>query len=194
MKRATFWLLTLFFSISCLAQHSWEVKHLPGFLVPHNANMYNMMAHIQGVEVGRQWRLDSGGNIDRRQQQPLVGVALTYFALGNQINGKGYCLHGFYEVGQRLFRRTSVRARLSVGVGYLSRQFDVFGNPQNRAIGSHVNGFMQATIPPGINLTVQQGPLPDTGIKQHQGRRQHRYGQENNQPHHEQNSRKMCRA
>lgn len=142
-QRTLLWLICLSTSI-LQAQHSWETRVLPGFLVPHNAGMAEMMSHIVGLEVGRQWRLDSGGSVDKRQNHPVAGIGLSYFDLGKSINGKALCLQGFYEAGISVSKNTSLRARLSVGTGYLSKEFNPFTNPQNRAIGSHVNGFMQA--------------------------------------------------
>lgn len=145
MKFAALFWLGMFCSLQAAkAQQSWECKVLPGFLIPHNAGMTEMMSHITGFEVGRQWRIDSGGAVDRRQNHPVAGVGFSYFDLGKSINGKALCLQAFYEAGIGISANTSLRARLSVGTGYLTKQFDAFTNPMNRAIGSHVNGFMQA--------------------------------------------------
>ncbi|MBS3915166.1 MAG: acyloxyacyl hydrolase [Bacteroidetes bacterium] len=123
--------------------------------------MQNQMRHVFGVEIGRQWRIDSGGNIDRRQHHPVAGTGLVFFNLGSSVNGHGYAWNGFYEAGIPLGSKTSLRFRLSVGIGYLDKQFELNNNRWNRAIGSHVNGFMQALgyfeSPLGKRVDMQLG-------------------------------------
>lgn len=140
------WLTLFFCTIGCsMAQNGWESRFYRAFVVPHNVAMTDMMSGVSGFELGRYWRVDSGGRIDLRQYHPIVGVAAHCFNLGNQINGYSAGINAFYEAGVPLFHKLSLRARLAVGSGYLTQQFNIFSNPRNRAIGSHVNGFMQVT-------------------------------------------------
>jgi hypothetical protein len=144
-KKAILWLFICPFLQLTHAQHSWEARYLPGFLVPHHADMVEMMAHTSGIEVGRQWKLDSGGIVEKIQDHPTAGIGITYFHLGKSVNGEAYTIQGFYEAGRPFLKTSSLRARLCVGAGYLTKQFNVVSNPLNRAIGSNINGFMQIT-------------------------------------------------
>lgn len=145
MKKATLWLFISFaFYQQVASQASWEAKYMRAFIVPHNEEMTEMMSHVNMYEFGRQWRIDSGSRVDRMQDHPVSGVALHFYQLGRDLNGVAGGIHGFYEAGRPLSAKLSFRFRLSVGAGYLTEQFHIFSNPKNRAIGSHVNGFMQA--------------------------------------------------
>lgn len=152
MKRIAALFLILFNLLSASAQHGWEARILPGFLVPHHEDMARQMAHVSGFEVGREWKIDSAGYIARHQNHPYAGIALSYFNLGNDINGHALCIQNYYDAGIPLGKRSSLRGRFSVGLGYLNKEYDINTNPMNRSIGSHYNGFMQI-------LTYVQTPL-----------------------------------
>lgn len=152
MKRQAVILFLFALSRFAEAQHAWEAKTMYGFLIPHHEDMSQMMTHIQGVEIGRQWKIDSNGVLDRKQFHPYAGIGLTWFNLNKSINGNGFAINGFYDAGLRLGIKSSLRGRFSLGLGYLTKDFDVFNNPTNRAIGSHFNGFMQI-------LTYLQRPV-----------------------------------
>jgi hypothetical protein len=145
MRRAILWLfIASVFNLSLIAQRAWEARYYRAFLVPHNQIMTDMMKGVNGFELGRAYRIDSGGKIDKRQYHPIAGIAIHYFQLNSHLSGSAFGVQGFYEAGLKISNRTSLRARMSFGLGYLTKQFDVYTNPMNRAIGSHFNGFMQA--------------------------------------------------
>lgn len=160
-RKAIAWLMPFLFLPALQAQNSWEAKLLPGFLVPHHADMAEMMKHTAGIEIGRQWRIDSAGTAAIRQHHPLAGIGFTYFQLGSDIAGKAFALNLFYEAGIPVGKNSSLRARLSTGAGYLTAQFHPFNNPKNGAIGSHVNGYMQLLTymasPIGRHTTLTYG-------------------------------------
>jgi Lipid A 3-O-deacylase (PagL) len=146
--------LYIFFTIfnQAQSQHGWEAKVLPGFLVPHHSDMANQAAHVTGFEFGREWKVDSMGFIAKRQQEPYAGIALSYFNLGNSINGNAFTIQNFYDAGIKLHGNTTLRGRFSVGLGYLTKEYNNVTNPMNRSIGSNFNGFMQI-------LTYVQTPI-----------------------------------
>jgi hypothetical protein len=77
-RKAIAWLIPFLSLPHIHAQNSWEAKLLPGFLVPHHADMAEMMKHTAGIEIGRQWRIDSAGTAAIRQHHPLAGIGFTY--------------------------------------------------------------------------------------------------------------------
>ncbi|MBL7812022.1 MAG: acyloxyacyl hydrolase [Bacteroidetes bacterium] len=123
-------------------QHNWGFRTLPGFLVPHHEDMQAMMAHTTAFELTREWRLDSSGILFKRHRNPFVGLGLNYMDLGNSINGKAFTFFACYDLGLLGTQKWSLRGRLGVGTGYLTKMYSQ-ANPMNRAIGSHFNGFMQ---------------------------------------------------
>jgi hypothetical protein len=152
---------TSFLSLS--GQHSWSVKGQVGFLLPHHEDMQAMMAHVTGYELAREWKLDSAGFLAHRHKEPRVAMGVNYLDLGNKINGKAYTVFGYYELGLISYKKFSIRGRFGGGLGYLTKQFNAFTNPMNRAIGSHVNAFMNASgylqwrVTPRIALQLGMG-------------------------------------
>lgn len=106
-----------------------------------------MSSHCLNLEVAREWKVDTmGGLLHSAQRAPYTGIAFNYIDLFQRINGKVLSVNGYYDAGIAGNLRTSLRARVTVGVGYLTRQWDPFTNPRNRAIGSNINGMMQAAF------------------------------------------------
>jgi len=133
----------LFITCSAFAQKAWESKIIAGFLVPHHEDMVQMMAPIRGFEISRSWKIDSAGSVAIKQNHPYCGIGVNYFNLGKSINGNAFTAFGYYDAGINLKSKTTLRGRFAFGVGYLTKQYNAFTNPLNRAIGSNINGFMQ---------------------------------------------------
>lgn len=128
------------------SQHAWSFRTYPGFLAAHHDDMQAMGSHVVGFEAGREWRMDKDGALAKSQKQPFAGIGLNHIRLFNDISGNVSSLFGYYDAGFYGDEKTSYRFRLTTGVGLLSRQWDVYTNPKNRAIGSRFNGMMQAAI------------------------------------------------
>lgn len=142
-------ILTTIFILSVTSlpgQHAWAFRTFPGFLAAHHEDMQAMNSHSLGFELCREWKIDSGTAITKKQRQPYVGVGVNGFHLFNQINGNVFSVLGYYDAGLSGHGKTTLRCRMTVGTGYLNKQWDPFGNPKNRAIGSHINGLMQAAV------------------------------------------------
>jgi hypothetical protein len=139
-------------------------KHLTigimkGFLMPHHEDMQQMYAHIQGLQLqylttDLTWENNKKfktGNIKYAQR---LGFVLSAFDLGTNISGKAFSggllissdLIG--NKGNEIDWRTSLK--FALGLGYLTQKYDAVTNPENRAIGSHINGYMQ------IGLSVEK--------------------------------------
>lgn len=162
MRRAIFIAAVTFFQISSFAQHGWQLKTMPGFLIPHHESMQSMFSHVYGIEAGREWKLDSiSGYLSKRHHNPFAGLSTSFWHLGKNINGKAACVQGYYDMGIPIYSNVQFRFRASLGVGFLSKQYNEFTNPQNRAIGSNVNGFMQllsyVQLPVSQKLQLQLG-------------------------------------
>lgn len=143
MRAAAFLLLFLFQNCTVYGQAGWGLKAYRSFVLPHNVAMTEMMSSSTAIEAGRFWRVDSGGRVDAIQHHPTVGLSVHYFQLGKDLNGNSIGINASYDAGVPMGKRSSLRARLAVGAGYLTQQFDIYNNAKNRAIGSHINGFMQ---------------------------------------------------
>lgn len=146
MKKTACILLSLLGVGKTLSQHAWSFRVYPGFLAAHHEDMQAMGSHVLGLEASREWRIDKDGALSKNQKQPFAGVGVNHIRLFNDINGNVSSLFGYYDAGFYGDEKLSLRFRLTTGVGMLSRQWDVYTNPRNRAIGSRFNGMMQAAV------------------------------------------------
>lgn len=155
MRRPIAYLLFLLLAVKAQSQHAWAFRAFPGFLAAHHEDMQAMNSHALGFELCREWKIDSGGTIEKQQLKPYVGLGANGFTLFNNINGSIFSVFGYYDAGIAGRASHTLRVRMTVGTGYLTRQWDPFTNPKNRAIGSHINGLMQAAVYVQTPLTRQ---------------------------------------
>ena len=132
---------------------------MKGFLMPHHEDMQQMYAHIQGLQLqylstDLTWENNKkfkSGNIKYAQR---LGFVLSAFDLGTNISGKAFSGGILFSTDllsntvNKIDWRSSLK--FALGLGYLTQKYDAVANPENRAIGSHVNGYMQ------IGLSVEK--------------------------------------
>lgn len=132
---------------------------MKGFLMPHHEDMQQMYAHIQGIQLqylstDLTWENNKkfkSGSIKYAQR---LGFVLSAFDLGTNISGKAFSggllisTDLISNKGNEIDWRSSLK--FALGLGYLTQKYDAIANPENRAIGSHINGYMQ------IGLSVEK--------------------------------------
>lgn len=146
IRAAVYSFIFVFCPVGVMAQHGWALRSYPGFLAAHHEDMQAMSSHSLAFEIAREWKIDSGGWLAKNQRNPFVGVGVGHLGLFREINGRVFSFFGYYDAGIAGKGKTTLRARLTTGAGYLSRSWDPFLNPKNRAIGSHINGLMQVAF------------------------------------------------
>jgi hypothetical protein len=114
--------------------------------------MQQMYAHIQGLQLqylstDLTWENNKkfkNGNIKYAQR---LGFVVSAIDLGTTISGKSYSggllvsSDLISNQGNEINWRSSLK--FALGLGYLTQRYDAITNPENRAIGSHINGYMQ---------------------------------------------------
>lgn len=128
---------------STLAQPALGLKYMHGFLLAHTPSMARMVAPAKGVELSWSNTLDSHSAAWRLLGDPRVGLAVNALDMGSEINGHAFGAFAFCESGLLNRPHFSWKLRFAAGVGYMDKQFNIYTNPMNRAIGSAGNGFMQ---------------------------------------------------
>jgi hypothetical protein len=130
---------------------------MKGFLMPHHEDMQQMYAHIQGVQLqylssDLTWddvKISETNSIKYSQR---LGFVLSAIDLGTNISGKAYSggllisTDLISNQGNEIKCRSSLK--FALGLGYLTQRYDASVNPENRAIGSSINGYMQL----GLNI------------------------------------------
>ncbi len=129
-----------------------SVGIMKGFLMPHHEDMQQMYAHIQGVQLqylstDLTWENNKKFKTGSIKYAQRLGFVFSAIDLGTNISGKAFSggllistdLMG--NKGNKIDWRSSLK--LALGLGYLTQKYDAITNSENRAIGSHINGYMQ---------------------------------------------------
>jgi hypothetical protein len=127
-----------------------------GFDVPHHDFMtYFVNEHVQGYQfnIG----LHTIGNKKWQQQYnyPDVGIGFYHSGLGNkEIFGHVSAIYGFYT--HYFFNKDSrfnLGNRLSLGLSFIDKKFDVDTNPFNMEMSTTVNVYINYSFEGNIRLT-----------------------------------------
>ena len=116
----------------------WSAQLMGGYLIPHHSDMMAMYRHATGINVKYRSAINqpngNGANIDKI----TYGYTFNLLNLGSEVAGYAIGAGGLVmpQSGKYNFWI------LGMGIGYLTKRYDEFGNPRNPAIGSHLNGMM----------------------------------------------------
>jgi len=90
---------------------------------------------------------------------PEYGFSFFYSNLGNDnLIGKSFALNYFFRVNFINRKRFQIYNQTGMGIGYLTKKFDLVENYQNVGIGSHVNAHFNLRL--GANFKIR--PKIDT--------------------------------
>lgn len=149
-----------------LLERNFRLGYIKGFLIPHHEDMQHMYKHIEGFQLQSLYRIYS------KSMKPLnksVGYSISYYDLGSEVSGKAFS--GALLVEADIYKLNSKQGRngfkgafqFGLGFGYLTQRYDINTNPMNRAIGSHLNGYMQlgilieGTTNSGLGINISTG-------------------------------------
>jgi len=129
-----------------------SVGIMKGFLMPHHEDMQQMYAHIQGIQLqyllsDLTWNDNKKSETNNIKYSQRLGFILSAIDLGTNISGKAYSggllisTDLLSNQGKLINWRSSLK--FALGLGYLTQRYDAQLNLENRAIGSHINGYMQ---------------------------------------------------
>ncbi|MBN1598648.1 MAG: acyloxyacyl hydrolase [Bacteroidales bacterium] len=120
-----------------------------GFVTPHNSSItYSLESNIGGIEIDM--TTDTYGRTawDKSYRYPRFGIGYLYTTLGNdEVFGHANSLFLFSDIAFIKNRSPfTVGYRLSLGIAYLNKTFDIEDNPLNLAIGSGINVHVDGKI------------------------------------------------
>lgn len=103
--------------------------------------------HISKETTGKnQW--------EKLYQFPEYGLSAFYTTLGNDnVMGRAFSLNYFFRVNFINKKRFQVYNQTGMGLGYLTKHFDLTENYENVAIGSHVNAHFNLRFGCNVKLT-----------------------------------------
>lgn len=147
-----FLIFLLFFALQTSAQsdsarNEWGIVLKPksGFLAAHRATMSHLPKdRIWGAELSVYKRLYKSNNWCESYKNPFVGVTAYGSTLGNkEVLGNGFGAYAFIEFPMmKNARKNILTAKLSAGLGYVSKIFSQSQNPKNVATSSHINALL----------------------------------------------------
>jgi hypothetical protein len=124
-------------------KHNYGVLFSPrvGYLMPHRSTMAHLVRHHAfGAELSAVLQTNGEKQWHHDFNFPEISLGLFYGDLGNrEILGHAVGLTG--GIYLPFFKKNgwSLGTDLEVGLGYVTKHYDVETNPKNNAIGSHVN-------------------------------------------------------
>lgn len=124
-----------------LLSSNWnlEISGLGGFLIPHHEDMMHLYSH----SIGGQFSAAKSIRCLNQNKEHQLGILLNYINSGNSIIGRGTSVAVLFrhQLNKNLHSKLSVE--FALGMGYLTQKYDIVNNPENRAIGTNFNGYMQ---------------------------------------------------
>jgi hypothetical protein len=112
-----------------------------GFVLPEYQFFNSLVnAPISSVEFSLN-KKTIGKNIwEQVYGYPEYGISILYTSLGNKnIFGNELAIYPYFKNFIIRREKFNLTTQIGVGLGYATRKFDLVSNPQNVAIGSHLN-------------------------------------------------------
>lgn len=142
--------LLCFFSGTIWAQDSIvdsyfiSLKPKAGYLAAHRGTMGHLpKERIFGAELSFSKRLGGANNWAANYKNPMVGVSLYASTVGNkEILGNTFGWYSFIQFPMSRNPKHFLAAKISAGLGYVTKVFDQQTNPKNVAMSSHVNALL----------------------------------------------------
>jgi hypothetical protein len=123
---------------------SLDFKYKLGFLIAHREAMAHLpQSHFQTFELSYDFHSRGYQGWEQAHKNPKFGVLATATINSNKsVLGDAYGLAGAITIPKKTWGKSnawSLNNKISLGLGYLTRRFDLETNPKNVAIGSHLN-------------------------------------------------------
>ncbi len=139
------WLLVFSLSANAAfaqAPYRLELGPVGGFLMPHHDHMlYLADGHVRGISTSIHFETDGSKDWHHAFNFPTWGFSIAGYNLGSARLGEGYSLHSFVNLPLDGKRRYSIM--MGIGMGYVTRPFNLEDNFQNGAIGSRLNASLE---------------------------------------------------
>ncbi|HWY11400.1 MAG TPA: acyloxyacyl hydrolase, partial [Bacteroidia bacterium] len=147
------WYIKPAFNYGFILQHRAAMGHLITGYVPMGE--LNLVKATDGCKM---WQLENN--------KPDFGLSATFMDFGNpKVLGYSLSLSPFVEIPLTAKARPSTPIlRISWGLAYVTKCFDIVDNHKNIAIGSHWNAFVQYRFQWNINLSKKFRFEPGIGI------------------------------
>ncbi len=143
-----------------------ETKVHTGMILPfYKALNYLIQDDIYGFDLSLSFPAYGNDYWEKLYHYPRQGVGYSYWSLGNnKVLGKAYALYSYINIP--VFKKPEkffFNYQISFGGAYLSKKFDKYDNPLNRAIGSHLNVYIRLGLDGKIKLSPRCELVAEAG-------------------------------
>ncbi|MFP4622065.1 MAG: acyloxyacyl hydrolase [Bacteroidales bacterium] len=135
-----------------------EVFYNSGMIMPHvPAIDFITDEYISSFNINFLKTMDGDKLWENLYRHPNLGFGYYQSSLGNNnIYGKAYSLYGFFEAPLwKINPKFKLNYRMSTGLSFISKTFDIEDNIYNIAIGSHINLHFNLFLSALINITEE---------------------------------------
>lgn len=115
-----------------------------GYIYAHHRSMtYLLENYARGAQLRAGWRLNGASDWHHAYRMLSVGVGYMFSDLGSPKHlGYAHSLYGFVDIPIIQTPKFAWTYDLGLGLGYITKKFDINNNPNNRVIGSNLNAFL----------------------------------------------------
>jgi hypothetical protein len=121
------------------------IRHSPKIFIQTNQV-------VLGAEITLFKQTNGAQEWQQLRHYPKTGLTLCYLNMGDGAHGQGVALLPNISVHVLKNKKFPTDFRIGGGIGYVSKPYNSFSNPDQNAIGSHLNGSMQARIGTQIQI------------------------------------------
>ncbi len=135
-----------------------ELNYTPGFIMPHNKSIdYMIKDYTSGFNINLVKQTTGKEQWEQIYHKPRLGYGFYHGTLGNNnVYGKSYSLYSFFEGPFWNYQNDfKINYRLSYGISYVSKTFDLYENYNNIAIGSNLNIHFSLMLNAALSITDQ---------------------------------------
>jgi len=144
-----------------------ELSYHSGIIMPHvPAIDFMTNDYTSGLDLRLLHNSDGSRGWHHLFHYPRLGLGYHHGSLGNkQVYGQAHSLYGFFEAPAiTISPGTALHYRMSAGLSYITKTFDVQNNLYNIAIGSHLNLHYQLSMLATIRLTNEYQLVAGIGL------------------------------
>jgi len=143
----------------CQSINDWSFtgKVGNGFIIAHRpAIVHVLQKHIRSFELDFTKETNRRKGWEELYNFPEIGIGYQYFNLGNpQELGSAHGLFGMIKFKVLNHKANYLKAHLGLGLGYITKCFNINTNYKNQIVGSHIN----ATVTTGIEYQIRISSL-----------------------------------
>jgi hypothetical protein len=171
VKKELFAFMILLAGLTCDAQSVTkpfiiETKLHTGINIPfYEALGYLIKDDISAFDLSVSFPTYGNNYWEKLYRYPRPGIGYSYWNLGNnEVLGKAHVLYSFINIP--VFKQTekvSFNYQISFGGAYLTKRFDKYENPLNRAMGAHANVYIHLGVDCKIRIFPRSELILEAG-------------------------------